>query len=90
MIPTISLLWGDNDRDMLLAVQELVRTQGGYTLVENGEVYRTLPLPVMGLMSDAGYEKVNESLGDMIPKAHEWESPQVWIRLLPCPLWLFL
>ena len=25
---------GDNDRDMYLAVQELVRTQGGYTLVE--------------------------------------------------------
>lgn len=66
---------GDNDRDMLLAVQELVRTQGGYTLVENGEVYRTLPLPVMGLMSDDGYEKVNESLGDMIPKAHEMGIP---------------
>ena len=66
---------GDNDRDMLLAVQELVRTQGGYTLVENGEVYRTLPLPVMGLMSDAGYEKVNESLEDMIPKAHEMGIP---------------
>lgn len=66
---------GDNDRDMLLAVQELVRTQGGYTLVENGEVYRTLPLPVMGLMSDVGYEKVNEALGDMIPKAHEMGIP---------------
>ena len=26
-------------------------------------------------MSDAGYEKVNESLGDMIPKAHEMGIP---------------
>ncbi|MDO4274608.1 MAG: adenine deaminase [Eubacteriales bacterium] len=61
---------GDNDRDMVLAVQELVRLQGGYILVEEGEIYGTLPLPVMGLMSDEGYEKVNEALSHMIPKAH--------------------
>ena len=62
---------GDNDRDMYLAVKELIRTQGGYTLVENGSVYETLPLPVMGLMSDAGYETVNAVLKRMIRKAHE-------------------
>ncbi len=66
---------GDNDRDMILAVKELVRTQGGYTLVENGSVYKTLPLQVMGLMSDEGYEKVNETLADMIPKAHKMGIP---------------
>ena len=37
---------GDNDHDMYLAVQELLRVQGGYTLVENGEVFDTLPLPI--------------------------------------------
>ena len=62
---------GDNDHDMALAVKEMMRTQGGYTLVCNGEIYGTLPLPVMGLMSDAGYESVNEALARMIPKAHE-------------------
>lgn len=41
---------------MAIAVKEMMRTQGGYTLVCNGEIYGTLPLPVMGLMSDAGYE----------------------------------
>ena len=30
-----------------------------------------MPLPVMGLISDAGYERVNEALARMIPKAHE-------------------
>lgn len=62
---------GDNDRDMALAVKEMMRTQGGYTLVRDGEIYGNLPLPVMGLMSDAGYESVNEALAKMIPKAHE-------------------
>ena len=62
---------GDNDRDMAIAVKEMMRMQGGYTLVCNGEIYGTLPLPVMGLMSDAGYESVNEALAKMIPKAHE-------------------
>ena len=62
---------GDNDHDMALAVKEMIRTQGGYTLVGNGKIYGTLPLPVMGLMSDAGYENVNEVLARMIPKAHE-------------------
>lgn len=67
---------GDNDRDMALAVRELIRTQGGYTLVENGVIFDTLPLPVMGLMSDAGYEQVNEKLSGMIPKAHSMGIPE--------------
>lgn len=80
---------GDNDHDMYLAVQELLRTQGGYTLVENGQVFDTLPLPIMGLMSDAGYEKVNEKLARMIPKAHEMGIPEGFDRLLLCHLWHF-
>ncbi len=67
---------GDNDRDMSLAIRELIRTQGGYTLVENGSIFGTLPLPVMGLMSDAGYENVNAALARMIPKAHEMGIPK--------------
>ena len=62
---------GDNDEDMELAVRELMRTQGGYTIVENHKVFDTLALPVMGLMSDNGFEKDNETLGRMIHKAHE-------------------
>lgn len=39
---------GDNDQDMALAVQELIRVQGGYTIVADHKVWETLPLPVMG------------------------------------------
>ena len=62
---------GDNDEDMYLAVQELIRTQGGYTLVADHHVYDTLELPIMGLMSDAGYQYSNRKLKTMIDKAHE-------------------
>ena len=66
---------GDNDNDMLIAVQELIRTQGGYTLVEKGEVFDTLPLPVMGLMSDLGFDEVNRILARMLKKAHGMGIP---------------
>lgn len=66
---------GDNDADMLLAVSEIIRVQGGYTLVSRGKVLGTLPLPVMGLMSDAGFETVNRTLGQMIDEAHRLGIP---------------
>lgn len=66
---------GDNDDDMEIAVNELIRTQGGYTVVERGKVVGTLELPIMGLMSDAGYETVNNTLSGMIDKAHEMGVP---------------
>lgn len=43
---------GDNEHDMYCAAEELRGVQGGYTLVREGKVVATLPLPVAGLMSD--------------------------------------
>ncbi len=66
---------GDNDEDMTIAVNELIRSQGGYTIAAHREVIETLALPIMGLMSDAGYEKINVKLKKMIKKAHEMGVP---------------
>lgn len=66
---------GDNDRDMALAVNAVIAAQGGYALVQNGKVYDTLPLPVMGLMSDAGFEAVQKKLSRMIKRAHAMGIP---------------
>ena len=66
---------GDNDVDMDLAVKELIRTQGGYTIVCKHQIYETLGLPIMGLMTDIGFDKVNEKLERMIRKAHELGVP---------------
>ena len=62
---------GDSDRDIALAVNALRESQGGYVIVDDGRVYDVLALPIMGLMSDAGYEKVNEKLQRMKKKAYE-------------------
>ncbi len=43
---------GDNDRDMAIAVNEIIACGGGLTAVSNGEVFETFELPIAGLMSD--------------------------------------
>ncbi|MDO4175075.1 MAG: adenine deaminase [Eubacteriales bacterium] len=67
---------GDNDADMLLAIAHLREIGGGYTLVEHGKILSTVALPIMGLMSDAGFESVQKELSKMIAKAHEMGVPQ--------------
>lgn len=67
---------GDNDADMLLAIEHLRKIGGGYTLVEHGKVIYTVPLPIMGLMSDAGFDVVQAELSAMIAKAHEMGVPE--------------
>ena len=62
---------GDNDEDIAIAVNEIARVQGGYTVVENGKVFETLPLPIMGLMTDVHFKEVNEKLKVMKDKAYE-------------------
>lgn len=66
---------GSDDEAMELAIRELIRTQGGYTIVSGGAVYETLALPVMGLMTDAGYTQVEAKLARMIKKAHQMGVP---------------
>lgn len=61
---------GTNAADMALAAQELVRCQGGYTLVKEGKIVRTLPLKLCGLMSDAAPEQLIQELKIIKELAH--------------------
>ena len=67
---------GDNDEDILAAVRELERTHGGYTIVEHGEVFDTLELPIMGLISDRSYSYVSKKVRRMTAKAHKMGVPK--------------
>lgn len=52
------IVCGDNDADMLAAVDVLEECGGGYAVVQNGEVLAKLALPIAGLMSDAPLDSI--------------------------------
>lgn len=56
---------GDNDLDMLLAIQALEKAKGGYCLTQNGKILEVLPLPVCGLISEESTEQVQRILSEM-------------------------
>ena len=62
---------GDNDEDMLMAINEIKRVNGGYTIVQRGIVLNTLSLPIAGLMSDKPSEYVETKLNQMLAEAYQ-------------------
>lgn len=46
------IVMGTNHDDMVKAVNEVIRIQGGIVMVDGGELIGTLPLPVAGLIND--------------------------------------
>ena len=68
---------GTNDFDILKAIEEIERLQGGLVACVNGEVLASLPLPIAGLLSPEPLEvvvaqfekleKVAASLGNLPP-----------------------
>ncbi len=51
---------GKNDRDMAVAINEVIRMGGGMVVVRNGRILASLALPIAGLMSDLPLEEVVE------------------------------
>lgn len=52
---------GDNDRDMLLAIDALEDCGGGYVVAGGGEIKALMPLPIAGLMTDRPLEEILSS-----------------------------
>lgn len=51
---------GDNDEDMLMAIESLRECGGGYSVVSRGVVLARMPLPIAGLMTAAPVNDVLE------------------------------
>jgi adenine deaminase len=56
---------GTNDADILFAIQELERLQGGQVCVANGKVKSELPLPIAGLVTDQPLPKAMKLIDDL-------------------------
>ncbi|HSL93339.1 MAG TPA: adenine deaminase [Bacillota bacterium] len=56
---------GDNDLDMTCAVEAIIAMQGGLAVSSGGRIQMTLPLPVMGLISEDEPATVQTRLQEM-------------------------
>jgi adenine deaminase len=62
---------GTNDRDMAFAVARLAELGGGIAAVDDGRVLAECPLPIAGLLSDAGLDDVIAQSRACNDAAHE-------------------
>jgi adenine deaminase len=62
---------GANDADMLLAVEEIKRIQGGLVLTANGRVLGSLALPLAGLMAEGDVGEVQSTLDTLLTIAYQ-------------------
>lgn len=56
---------GDNDADMMVAIDRMVRIGGGYVIASEGKVIAELPLEIMGLISNRPHEEVDAKVKAM-------------------------
>lgn len=62
---------GDNDADILLAVNHLAEIGGGYVVVGNHRIIGTVPLTLAGLISLDSGEVVQKKVASLILSAHQ-------------------
>ena len=81
---------GTNDYDMYVAAVELVKSQGGKVVVNNGEVVSKLPLPIAGLMSDKEFGFVLEKCAELNDAAYSigctLEDPFMTMAFMSLPV----
>lgn len=82
---------GDNDEDMLLAVNALEECGGGYVVVSGGEVLAKLVLSVAGLMSDAPLEVILKHQRELLLAAehlgiHTESDPFITLSFIALPV----
>lgn len=62
---------GVNDADILAAVEEIKRMQGGLAIAVEGKIIGSLALPIAGLMSDKDMEAVHRELEELLAQARQ-------------------
>jgi adenine deaminase len=69
------LVVGSSDADMAACVRALADSQGGFVVVQGGEVLAQLPLPLAGLMSEELPAAVDAGLQAVRTAAHSLGCP---------------
>lgn len=66
---------GTNDPDIFFVIKELERLQGGLTIVAEGHMLASLPLPIAGLLSEEPLERVVQKLEELKKTAKRLGCP---------------
>lgn len=81
---------GVDEADMAMAVNHLRGLQGGFVVVQGGQVKADLALPIAGLMSDRSFEEVKEALEELRHAAFALgctlPEPFLQVAFLPLPV----
>jgi adenine deaminase len=56
---------GSNEKDMAVAANNLIKTQGGMIVVGDGKILASLPLQMAGIISTDSFEKVFQNFADL-------------------------
>ncbi len=56
---------GTSDQEILKAVEQVIKTNGGLAVVAGEQVLASLALPVAGLMTESGYLEVDQTLKEL-------------------------
>ena len=56
---------GSNERDMVIAANNLIKTQGGMVVVNEGKILSSLPLELAGIISRDNFENVSENFANL-------------------------
>lgn len=57
---------GENDSDMIAAIKEIERLQGGLVVANHGRAMASLPLPVAGLISPESAETLSQAMDKVL------------------------
>ena len=78
---------GSNEKDMAIAANNLVKSQGGMTVVKNGKTLASLSLQVAGIISTESFEKVSSSFSNLnstiIESGCKFKKPHLIPLFLP-------
>jgi adenine deaminase len=81
---------GKDPKDMKVAMAHLIKTGGGFCVVDQGKVIADLPLPIGGLMSDRTAAELTVALKKLREASHsvgcELEEPFLQLAFLSLPV----
>jgi len=81
---------GENDADMIAAIREIERLQGGLVVANHGKAVASLPLPVAGLISHESAETISQAMDRILGIARSQgaivENPFFALSFLTLPV----